>query len=54
MVAATAEYTFTGWCLILIGISAKPTAIQFTCRSCETRIDRTTDPEVIANTRLWG
>lgn len=54
MVSAAPEYTFSGWCLILIGISATPRAISFTCRQCEQVIERTTDPKVIAETRLWG
>ncbi|NUP10025.1 MAG: hypothetical protein HOW73_28585 [Polyangiaceae bacterium] len=54
MVSPAAEYTFGGWCLILVGISARPTAINFTCRRCGTRLDRTTDRQEISETRLWG
>jgi hypothetical protein len=54
MVSAAGEYTFWGWCLILIGITAKPIAVNYTCRQCEDLIERTTDPKVIANTRFWG
>lgn len=54
MVSPNAEYTFWGWCLIMIGISARPIAINFTCRRCETRLERTTDPKEIAEIRLWG
>jgi hypothetical protein len=54
LVSAAPEYTFSGWCLILIGISATPKAISYTCRQCEQVIERTTDPKVISETRLWG
>jgi hypothetical protein len=54
MVSATGEYTFVGWVLIMIGISASPTAIRYVCRRCEQVIGRTTDPELIAQTQLWG
>lgn len=54
MVSAAPEYTFSGWCLILIGISATPKAISYTCRKCEQVIERTTDAKVISETRLWG
>lgn len=54
MVSPTPEYSFGGWCLILIGISAKPRAITFTCRRCGGKLERITDPAVIAETRLWG
>ena len=54
MVSPKADYTFGGWCLILIGISATPSAIALVCRRCERAIARTTDPKEIANTRLWG
>lgn len=54
MVSPKADYTFLGWCLIMIGISAKPTSISFVCRRCDTVVDRTTDPKDIAETRLWG
>ncbi|MBL8740366.1 MAG: hypothetical protein JNK04_04700, partial [Myxococcales bacterium] len=52
MVSAAPEYTFSGWCLILIGITATPKSISYTCRQCEQVIERTTDPKVIAETRL--
>jgi hypothetical protein len=54
MVSPSGEYTFGGWCLILLGISAKPTAIRFVCRQCDQVVWRSTDPKVIAETRLWG
>ncbi len=54
MVSAAGEYTFTGWCLILIGITATPKSISYTCRQCEQVIERTTDPKIIAATRIWG
>lgn len=54
MVSASPEYSFGGWCLILIGITATPRAIGYTCRQCEQVIDRTADPKVISQTRLWG
>lgn len=54
MVSPSGEYTFLGWCLILIGISAKPRAIRFVCRTCDTLIARATDEATITETRLWG
>lgn len=54
MVSPSGEYTFGGWFLILLGISAKPTAIRFQCRKCDQLLLRTTDPKVIEETRLWG
>lgn len=54
MVSANAEYTIVGWCMILIGISAKPTAVSFVCRTCAQRVDRVTDPAEIATIRIWG
>ncbi len=54
LVSPSGEYTFWGWCLILLGISAKPTAIRFQCRRCDQIVWRTTDPKIIAETRLWG
>ena len=54
MVSPKADYTFGGWCLILIGISATPVAIEFACRRCGHALSRTTDAKEIANTRLWG
>lgn len=54
MVSPNAEYTFGGWCLIMVGISARPVAINFTCRRCETRLERITDRKLIAEIRLWG
>jgi hypothetical protein len=54
MVSAAAEYSIGGWCLILLGISARPTAVNFDCRRCGTTLERTTDPKQIAATRIWG
>jgi len=54
MVSPSGEYSFGAWCLILFGISARPRAIRFQCRSCGEEIARSTDPTVIAETRLWG
>ncbi|MBK6512692.1 MAG: hypothetical protein IPG04_00900 [Polyangiaceae bacterium] len=54
MVSPSAEYTFGGWCLILIGISATPTAVNYVCRRCGQKLERITDPKEIAETRLWG
>ncbi|NUP09676.1 MAG: hypothetical protein HOW73_26830 [Polyangiaceae bacterium] len=54
MVSPNAEYGFWGWVLVLIGISAEPKAIKYTCRRCGTTIERTTDPVVLKETRVWG
>ncbi|HTJ82284.1 MAG TPA: hypothetical protein VL400_11235, partial [Polyangiaceae bacterium] len=54
MVSPAGEYTTMGWVLILIGISAEPTAIKYVCRRCEGILERTTDKKVIAETQLWG
>ncbi len=54
MVSPAGEYTTGGWCLILIGISATPRSIKYVCRTCEQVIDRTTDPTLLSETRLWG
>ena len=54
MVSPSAEYTFGGWCLILIGISATPIAVSYVCRRCGQKLERITDPKEIAETRLWG
>lgn len=54
MVSPSGEYTFLGWCLILVGISANPTAIRWSCRRCQEQVYRTTDPEIIKRTRLFG
>ncbi len=54
MVSATGEYTIGGWCLLLIGISAQPVAVKFTCRRCDREVDRTTNRNEIAEIRLWG
>jgi hypothetical protein len=54
MVSAAAEHTFGGWCLVLLGISARPRAIKFQCRLCDEVILRSTDPKVIDETRIWG
>ena len=54
MVSATGEYTFMGWVLIMIGISASPIAIRYVCRRCEQVVGRTTDPAIISQTQLWG
>ncbi|MFO0550495.1 MAG: hypothetical protein U0271_19020 [Polyangiaceae bacterium] len=54
MVSPKGEYTIGGWCLLLIGISARPIAVNFVCRRCGERIDRVTDPKEIAEIRLWG
>ncbi len=54
MVSPSGEYSFGGWFLILLGISAKPRAIRYQCRRCDEVISRSTDPKVIEETRLWG
>jgi hypothetical protein len=54
MVSPRPDYTFGGWCLILIGISATPTEIRFVCRDCEKTIERVTDRKEIEGIRLYG
>ena len=54
MVSPSGEYSFLGWALILMGISAEPRAIRFQCRRCDQLIARSTDRAVIGETRLWG
>lgn len=54
MVSPSPEYTAMGWCLVLIGISAKPKAIRFVCRRCEQEIDRITDEETMRRLNLWS
>jgi hypothetical protein len=54
LVSASAQYTPGGWFLTLMGISAKPKAIEFVCRRCDGLVERSTDPKLIAETRLWG
>ena len=54
LVSASGEYSFGGWFLILLGISAEPKAILHQCRRCDQVIARSTDPKVIKETRLWG
>jgi hypothetical protein len=50
MVSANPDYTFGGWVLNLIGISAHPRAVNFECRRCGKRIERSTDPADMART----
>jgi hypothetical protein len=54
LVSPSAQYTFTGWFLTMVGISARPTSIKFICRRCDQVVDTTTDPTLIAETKLWG
>lgn len=54
MVSPSGEYSFLGWVAILLGISAEPKSIKFQCRQCDTIIERSKDPAVISQTRLWG
>jgi hypothetical protein len=54
MVSPSGEYTFFGWCMILVGISADPVAIRWACRRCQEEVYRTTDKAIIKRTRLFG
>jgi hypothetical protein len=54
MVTASGEYTFGGWCLVFLGISAQPRAIKYQCRRCDQMFDQATDKTTIEQTRLWG
>ncbi len=47
MVTAEPEYTVGGWCLLLIGVSARPFRLKYRCRQCEKVFDWTTDREAL-------
>jgi hypothetical protein len=54
MVSPSAEYTFGGWCLILVGISATPTMVKFVCRTCDQVVETVRDVAEIKQIRLYG
>ncbi len=54
LVSPEAEYTFGGWFLSMVGISARPIAIRFVCRRCGHVVERSTNEKILTETRLWG
>jgi 3,4-dihydroxy-2-butanone 4-phosphate synthase len=54
MVSPSADYTFGGWCLILVGITATPTKVRFVCRTCNGVVETVTDVEEIKQIRIYG
>ncbi len=54
LVSPEPNYTFGGWMLILIGITAAPTQVRFVCRSCTKVIEVVTDRTEIEGIRLYG
>ena len=51
MVSPVAHYTFFGWFLVILGISAPMTYMDFQCRECDQVIETTTDAEVMEGYR---
>jgi len=54
MVSPQGEYSFIGWCFILIGVSWDPRSITFQCRVCDETVERVDDPRVMRTIRLAG
>ena len=54
LVSPEPSYTFGGWTLILIGISATPTQVRFICRRCSKVVEVVTDRAEIEGIRLYG
>jgi len=54
MVSPQPEYSFFGWCFILVGVSWVPRTVTFQCRVCDENIEIITDPRQIAALRLAG
>jgi hypothetical protein len=52
MVSPEGDYSVLGWMVLLIGISATPTAIHYRCRVCRQILETTRDPKALAETRL--
>jgi len=52
MISPLGEYSFTGWFMLLFGISALPHLIRFQCRRCQKSVDVVTDPDEIKGIRL--
>lgn len=52
MVSPEGDYSVLGWMMLLIGISATPTAIHYRCRVCRDLIETTRDPKQLRETRL--
>ena len=48
------SYTFGGWTMILIGITATPTEVRFVCRRCTKVVEVVTDRAEIERIRLYG
>jgi hypothetical protein len=51
MVSPVPSYTFLGWCLVILGISAPMTQMVFRCRTCDQVIETTTDVETMESYR---
>jgi hypothetical protein len=41
------QYSGFGWLLFSIGMSAKPTRVNFICRNCKNVIESTADSEIL-------
>lgn len=52
MISPVGEYSFTGWFMLLLGISALPHRIRYQCRTCRDTVDEVTDPDEIRGIRL--
>ncbi len=48
MVSAKGRYSTMGWFTLLIGVTARPRAVEYWCRRCGERFDSTADPDVLA------
>lgn len=46
-VQAKPEYNGIGWCLLLFGITARPSLVRFVCTQCNQLIEESTDPAVL-------
>jgi hypothetical protein len=49
MVSAEGEYTFSGYLRLFVGISARPTRVNYRCRRCDQTFDSTTNAEILDN-----
>lgn len=51
MVSPVAHYTFLGWVLVITGISAPITHMDFRCRQCDQILETITDRQVMEEYR---
>jgi len=51
MVSPVPTYTFLGWFLVVLGISAPMTKMEFRCRTCDQVIETTTDVAIMEQYR---